>query len=136
MRGEEECKLTKLHPHFFDRLTREEDALKQSLKPDWSKWKEEEESSQTTADETYEGVAAVKQLTAKDIDEKLKSGAVIVADVYFPWCTHCGYTRKAFVAAAKELSSEKHIFAWVDAREDQLASSRYKCRLRVVIFCA
>jgi hypothetical protein len=122
VRGEEECKLVKHDPHFFDRLTHDSNVLKQSLKPDWSKWKEEEES-QSPQDEQYES-SRIKQLSAPEIDEMVQKGAVVIADIYFPWCSHCGYIRKAFMAAAKELSSEKHVFAWVDAREDHAAATR------------
>lgn len=123
LRGEEECKLVKQHPHFFDRLTRDVDALKQSLKPDWSKWKEEEEPP-SPSDDVYDESSFVKRLTTAEIDVLTGKGAIVVADVHFPWCTQCGYTRKAFLSAAKELSSDNHIFGLVDARDDHEAATR------------
>jgi thiol-disulfide isomerase/thioredoxin len=132
-RGEEECKLPKLHPHFFDRLTRDADLLKQNLKPDWSKWKDEDES-QLQQDDNYDGESDVKSFTAKQVDEEVQKGAVVIADIYFPWCTHCSYARKAFVSAAKALSSEKHLFARIDAREDYDSSTRSDSCTHVLLF--
>ena len=133
VRGEEECKLPKLHSHFFDRLTRDADLLKQSLKPDWSKWKEEDES-QLQQEDNYEGESDVKSFTAKQVDEDVQKGSVVIADIYFPWCTHCSYTRKAFISAAKALSSEKHLFVRIDAREDYDSSTRFSSFTQFQLF--
>eukprot|EP00292_Cryptomonas_paramecium_P010032 CAMPEP_0113682600 /NCGR_PEP_ID=MMETSP0038_2-20120614/12770_1 /TAXON_ID=2898 /ORGANISM="Cryptomonas paramecium" /LENGTH=268 /DNA_ID=CAMNT_0000601721 /DNA_START=62 /DNA_END=865 /DNA_ORIENTATION=+ /assembly_acc=CAM_ASM_000170 len=125
VRGEEECKLVKLHSHYFDRLTRDADEIK-TLKPDWTRWKDEEDS-QSQQEDHYEGVMELAKSSIDDVDKLLSGGSVVVADISFPWCTQCGYTRKTFAGVAKRLSSDtdKVKFVVVDARENFEAVSRY-----------
>eukprot|EP00286_Rhodomonas_abbreviata_P009211 CAMPEP_0181324438 /NCGR_PEP_ID=MMETSP1101-20121128/20360_1 /TAXON_ID=46948 /ORGANISM="Rhodomonas abbreviata, Strain Caron Lab Isolate" /LENGTH=770 /DNA_ID=CAMNT_0023432615 /DNA_START=57 /DNA_END=2370 /DNA_ORIENTATION=- len=122
--GEELCTLEKKFPHFFDRLVENPDELKH-LKQDWFRWNDEDENS--LPDDPYDGVNAslVKPFRTANITQALKDGKVVFADISFPWCGTCSFSKKPFITAAKKLSSDNVVFARLDAREDKEAASKY-----------
>ena len=120
------CSLLKQHPHFFDRLSFDADALRGVAKADLDRWQAPAADEPAAFD--YNDEPLVRPINTTEYQRLASEAAVLYLDVAYPWCTHCTAKRMAFAKAARALSSRSMgpdavVFGVVDALEERALRS-------------
>jgi len=118
--------VNKVHEHRWDILTSEAKKFKGHIDKDWvrddPKLEPEEEIPYFDDNSKY-----LQKITQASLNKTMSRYQTVIANLRFPWCTHCKSQDEAFVKAAKAAKSKgKQDVRWkdiafgvMDAREER-----------------